>query len=54
MTTRKEKVMKQFTTNWALYDPLKTKKKKTDFIETEYVSEEIQYKIKLINKAFRK
>jgi len=45
--------MKQFTTNWALYNPLKPKKKKTNFIETEYMSEEIEQKIKLINKAFQ-
>jgi hypothetical protein len=31
---------------------IKIKKKKTNFIETEYITEEIQHKIKLINKAF--
>jgi len=44
--------MKQFTTNWAYFDPVKQKKKKTNFIETECLSEEIQHKIKLIEKAF--
>jgi len=45
--------MKNFTTNWALYDPLNPKKKPTDCIESEVLSKEIQDKIKLIKKAFR-
>ena len=52
--------MTKFTTNWAFYepykpnDPFKPKKKKTNFIpETDKLSEEIQHKIKLINKAFK-
>ncbi|MGD9130482.1 MAG: hypothetical protein PVH73_02785 [Candidatus Bathyarchaeota archaeon] len=46
--------MKQFTTNWALYDPLTPKKKEIVIVDTEYQSEEIRHKIKLIKKAFRK
>ncbi len=45
--------MKNFTTNWLLYDPLKSKKKKAEVTESEVLSKEIQKKIKLINKAFR-
>lgn len=45
--------MKYYTTNWALNDPLKTKKKKVNTIETEDLSKEIRYKLKLIEKAFR-
>jgi hypothetical protein len=45
--------MKNFTTNWALYDALKSPKKKNNLIESEEVSDEIKNKIKLIKKAFR-
>jgi len=45
--------MKNFTTNWLLYDPLKSKKKQAEVTESEVLSKEIQKKIKLINKAFR-
>ena len=45
--------MQQFTTNWALYDPLTPKKKHSQNIESEVLSNEIQEKIKMIKKAFR-
>ena len=45
--------MKNFTTNWALYDPLTPKKKQTENIESEVLSNEIEEKIKLIKRAFR-
>jgi hypothetical protein len=45
--------MKQITTNWLLYDPLKPKKKQAEHSEPEILSKEIQNKIKLIKKAFR-
>ena len=44
--------LKTVSTNWALYDPLVSKKKKRTTNEFEYVPEEIKYKIKLIEKAF--
>jgi hypothetical protein len=44
--------MKYIHTNWLLYDPLKSKNKQK--IEREEVfSDEIKYKLKLIEKAFR-
>ena len=45
--------MKDFTTNWALYDPLTSKKKSEENIESKVLSNEIQEKIKLIKRAFR-
>jgi len=44
--------MKNFTTNWLLYDSLKSRKRQADVNEKEVLSKEIQKKIKLIEKAF--
>jgi len=45
--------MRKFTTNWALYDSINSKKKQTQIDEPAILSKEIQKKIKLIKKAFR-
>ncbi len=45
--------MGTFTTNWALYDTMHSKKKQTKIDEPEIHSKEIQKKIQLIKKAFR-
>ena len=45
--------MKNFTTNWALYDPLTSKKNSEENFESDVLSKAIQEKIKLIKRAFR-
>ena len=43
--------MKKIHTNWLLYDPIQPKNKENTKNEQQ-LSEEIKYKIKLIEKAF--
>ena len=46
--------MSKFSTNWALYDPLMLKKtKKQKWIDMEIISDDVEKKLKLIEKAFR-
>ena len=45
--------MATFTTNWALYDTMHSKKNQKKIDEPEIHSKEIRKKIQLINKAFR-
>ena len=45
--------MRNFTTNWALYDSFKFTSNKSEMIESEELTDEIRNKIKLIKKAFK-
>ena len=45
--------MATFTTNWALYDTMHSKKKQKKIDEPEIHSKEVLKKIKLIKKVFR-
>ena len=46
--------MSKFSTNWALYDPLTARKtKKQKLMETEIISDDVEKKLKLIEKPFK-
>ena len=46
--------MSKFSTNWVLYDPLMPNKTKIQkLMDMEIISDDVEKKLKLIEKAFR-